>query len=318
MPAHGIWHALPEDLAWHATSVAPSRGAASWCSSFTSFTTGGPKAEKAPKVEESSETLQASASTGGPKVEKEAPKVEESSETQQASASTGGPKVEKEAPKEEESSETPQTSARKVPKSQEDQAPPCPKWTGQMCEGKSVKKCTRGNSKELQCVDNRCMCKDKTCYVEGQCVADGCHVAAAQVAAIQSAGGINSPLAQEAALRAGRKLDELSLNQNQGDGNEDPQAARGKKPLSAGAQGTAAGEAAEGTALQNVNATVSLPSYTPGLPVVIGRAKGHPKPEMEALMRKLYQVSDQLGALSEKQSKLYQETPTPKTRKKCA
>jgi hypothetical protein len=196
----------------------------------------------------------------------------------------------------------------KNPKPKEEELPPCPKWTGQACEGKDVKKCTRGNPTELQCVDSKCMCKEKTCYVDGQCVADGCHVAAAQVAAIQSAGGINSPLAQEAALRAGRKLDELSLNQNQGDGTEDPQAAKGEKPPST-EEGTVGGGTSEGTALQNVDATVSLPTYTPGMPVLIGRAKGHPKPEMEALMRKLYQVSDQLGGISEKQDKLYRDTP---------
>lgn len=95
----------------------------------------------------------------------------------------------------------------------------CPRWTGEMCLDGKEASCKRGavgaNGKGLSCIKKRCVCKENSCYIAqtGQCVQDGCNVALAQIAAIQSVGGVGSPSAQAAALRAGHQIEEQSLLQ---------------------------------------------------------------------------------------------------------
>jgi len=90
-----------------------------------------------------------------------------------------------------------------------------------MCADGKELSCKRGatgaNGKGLSCVKKRCVCKENSCYIAqtGQCVQDGCNVALAQVAAIQSVGGIGSPSAQAAALRAGHQTEEQSILQQE-------------------------------------------------------------------------------------------------------
>lgn len=164
----------------------------------------------------------------------------------------------------------------------------CARGTGQSCEGESVAKCTRGVHADLACVANKCMCKEDSCYVGGQCVKDGCHVAVAQVSAIQAVGGVTSPMAQAAALRAGKDLEELAVNQWSGTGKDVPMK-KGKKfsPQDPG-QG-----------MEDVEATVALPTYLNGAPVVVQTGKTQGKAELEQLMSKMYQVSSKLESISD-------------------
>jgi len=90
-----------------------------------------------------------------------------------------------------------------------------------MCPDGKETVCKRGatgaDGEGLSCVAKRCVCKENSCYIAqtGQCVQDGCHVPVAQVAAIQAVGGIGSPNAQAAAIRAGHQMEEQSVLQQQ-------------------------------------------------------------------------------------------------------
>lgn len=192
--------------------------------------------------------------------------------------------------------------------------PPCPRLTGQACH--KDEDCTKGRERPAahsgeghhsganaakpegvieasgsamttECSSGQCSCKDG-CFAGGLCVRNGCHVAVAQVAAIQAVGGITSPMAQSAALRAGRSIDERLMV-------EDPDA---KLPPPE-RRATSGSEATGG--LTDVDATVSLPTYTDGTPVVLSKGNNAGNPELQALMRKLLEVSKTLQGVASKE-----------------
>lgn len=214
MPAHSIWHALPQDWGWHQAAAESSQGLSTWQPLPTSF------------------------------------------------ASTKGKMK-------------------------------CARWTGQECTGTDIGTCTRGSPDELVCSDHKCMCAEGGCYVGGQCVKNKCHVAAAQVAAIQGVGGVTAPMAQEAALRAGKDEEQRALAENPGSPGDVPFGTH-KGPGSETAEASA-----DGTGMHNIDATVSLPTYIEGNPVLVGKGKPlHPRPELEKLMKKLFRVSEKLEKVS--------------------
>lgn len=97
-------------------------------------------------------------------------------------------------------------------------------------------------------------------------------------------------MAQAAALRAGRSLDEQSVHQSSGS-TEVPFGAPKAKTLSEQQED-------EGKSMRDIDATLSMPNYVQGMPVVIQKGKPHAKPELEALTRKLFQVSEKLQDIS--------------------
>jgi hypothetical protein len=180
-----------------------------------------------------------------------------------------------------------------------------------MCKDNVAKDCTRGfegvqvsgkdTDQTLKCDDGKCLCPEDTCYVGnskgGQCVHNGCHVAAAQFAAIQAVGGITSPLAQTAALRAGKNLHELSLQENSGEKHResveepDPEA-EAEVP----GRETPSGIADEHSSHNN---WMYHPVLTVSTPVVVAKGHPHESSALKGLMSKLLQISKQLNAISD-------------------